>query len=304
MCSVGVVAKRVRLEMAEEGFWVDAWTLEFADDTSGVLVAEDEAELQVAIHLMMDKFQHYFNSMGMCLNKSKCELIIFRSGRQEFVQTLPGGQEEVSRVKLLGLTIDSDYKFGTHTEKVCQKVRFKLANLNRVRPYLSQEKARQLTESLVLSTISYMGTLYLRLPSNQKKIQKMMNLAARSVLQAHPRTHIVDMLLELYWLNTRNYYEYLLICVVRRMRQGLMRAPETYNDLFPNRNPNLHRLRTTHLRVQWTKIQSHGRNSFLVNGCNAYNKYELNSELFLSEEAFKESVKFRVFSQNENGNIN
>ena len=39
MCSVNVVAKRVRLEMAEEGYWIDAWTLEFADDTSGLLVA-------------------------------------------------------------------------------------------------------------------------------------------------------------------------------------------------------------------------------------------------------------------------
>ena len=126
----------------------------------------------------------------------------------------------------------------------------------------------------MLSTISYMGTLYLRLPSNQKKIQRMMNIAARSVLQAHPRTHISTMLLELYLLNTKNYYEYLLICVVRRMRQGLMKAPESYSDLFLNRNPNLHRQWTTHLRVQWTKIQSHGRNSFLVNGCNAYNKYE------------------------------
>ena len=46
MCSVNVVVKRVRLEMAEEGYWVDAWTLEFADDTSGLLVAKDEAELR------------------------------------------------------------------------------------------------------------------------------------------------------------------------------------------------------------------------------------------------------------------
>ena len=153
-------------------------------------MCEVEAELQIAIHLMMDKFTHYFNSMGMCLNKSKCKLIIFRSSRKEFTQTLPGGQEVVNCVKLLSLHIDNSYKFTTHTEKVCQKLRFKLANLNRVRPYLSEGRAKLITESLVLSTISYMATLYLRLPTNRKKIQHLMNISARSVLRAPPRSKV------------------------------------------------------------------------------------------------------------------
>ena len=303
MCSVSVVAKRTRLEMAEAGFWIDAWTLEFADDTSGVLVCDDEAELQVAIHLMMDKFRHYFNSMGMCLNMSKCELIVFRSSRKEFSQTLPGGQREVNCVKLLGLHIDNSYKFTTHTEKVCQKLRFKLANLNRVRPYLSESKAKMITESLILSTINYMGTMYLRLPTNQRKIQKLMNVSARSVLKAPPRSHIVDLLRELYWLNATNLWEYLMICVLRRLRQGLMRAPVSYGEVFVHKNLELRRLRGTDLRVQWTRMNSHGLNSFINNACVAYNKYNLNPELFIDEETFKTSVKLRVFSKNENGSI-
>ena len=119
---------------------------------------------------MMEKFRHYFNSMGMCLNEQKCELIVFRSTRKEFTLTLPGGQKELETMRLLGLWIDNNYKFVTHTEKVCQKLRFKIANINRVRPYLSQELAKLITESLVLSTISYMAIIYLRLHSNQKKI--------------------------------------------------------------------------------------------------------------------------------------
>ena len=148
-----------------------------------------------------------------------------------------------------------------------------------------------------------MATLYLRVPGNQKKIQKMMNHAARSVLQAHPRTHIVEMLRELYWLNSKNFYEYLLICIVRRLKEGLIKMPVTFNEIFLIRYPELYRLRSTHLRVQWSKIQSHGRNSFLVNGTNAFNKYELNSEYFENEDVFKESIKLRVFSRNVNGNV-
>ena len=239
----------------------------------------------------------------MCLNMSKCELIIFRSSRKEFTQTLPGGQEEVNCVKLLGLHIDNSYRFTTHTEKVCQKLRFKLANLNRVRPYLSQGKAKLITESLVMSTISYMATLYLRIPSNRKKIQKLMNVSARSVLRAPPRSHVEDLLRELYWLNTENLWEYLLICVMRRLRERLLRAPISFEEVFVNRNPELRRLRGNDLRVQWTRMTSHGLNSFISNGCEAYNKYNLNPEMFLNEEVFKETVKFRIFSRCSNGNL-
>ena len=51
-----------------------------------------------------------------------------------------------------------------------------------------------INELLILSTINYMATLYLRLPTNQKKIQKLMNISARSILKAPPRTHVVDLL--------------------------------------------------------------------------------------------------------------
>ena len=89
------------------------------------LVCDDEAELQTAVPHMMEKFKHYFNSMGMCLNMKTCELIVFRSSRKEFELTLPGGQREVNSVKLLGLHIDNSYKFATHTKKVFEKLRFK-----------------------------------------------------------------------------------------------------------------------------------------------------------------------------------
>ena len=303
LCSVKVVAKRVIKEMAEFGMWIEAWTLEFADDTSGLIVARDEAELQVAVHLMMEKFKHYFNSMGMCLNRKKCELIVFRSSRKEFTLTLPSGQEEVETVRLLGLWIDSNYRFETHMEKVCQKLRFKIANITRARPYLSMEKAKLITESLVLSTISYMAVVYLRLYTNQKKVQKLMSKAAWVVLNAEARTHVEDLLRELYWLNCTNFYEYLLICSIRRLRERNMIAPMTISELFENKYQQLHRLRSVHLRVQWPKIRSHGRNSFAFMGAQSYNRYELNGEWFGDEETFKVVAKWRVFRSNPNGNL-
>ena len=160
-----------------------------------------------------------------------------------------------------------------------------------------------ITESLVISTIGYMAVVYLRLPSNQKKIQKLMNTAARTVLKAGPRTHIVDMLRELYWLNCTNFYEYLLICSVRRLRQRAMIAPVSMRELLYNRVEGLHRLRSTHLRVQWSKIRNHGRNSFVFRGAEAFNRYELNGAWFGDEDTFRAVVKWRIFRNNPNGNV-
>ena len=89
VCSIGVVVKRTKIERVEAGYCNEVTCLKFADDTTGLIVANEEAKLQVAVHLMMEKFQHYFNSMGMCLNEKKCELIVFRSSRKEFNLILP-----------------------------------------------------------------------------------------------------------------------------------------------------------------------------------------------------------------------
>ena len=148
-----------------------------------------------------------------------------------------------------------------------------------------------------------MAVLYLRLPSNQKKVQKLVNQAARLVLGADKRAHIEDLNRELYWLNTSNTYTYLLICALRRMKQGLMTAPVAFKEIWMTRDLVLYRLRTQHLRVQWRKFQSHGRNSFVYQSTNAYNYFELNGEWFGDEPTFKYVVKFRIFKDNSNGNV-
>ena len=295
-------AKRTRERMAEKGHWVDSWTLEFADDTSGVLVADNEDILQDAINIMSDLFEEFFNAIGMCLNAKKSELIIFRSSKKQRTLCLPSGQEESKVVRLLGLWIDNGYRFDVHTQKVLQKVRFKLANLSKVRPYMSEERAKLVVEALIHSTINYMGIIYLRLPSNKVKVQRLLNRAARLVLRAEPRAHVEDLLRELYWLNVENMQRYLMVTSFRRLKYGNCRAKISYANLFEG-NLGLYRLRAVHTRVQWTRINAHGRNAYIYQASHLYNELELNGALFLSEEAFKESAKFRVFRDYYNGNL-
>ena len=82
-----------------------------------------------------------------------------------------------------------------------------------------------------------------------------------------------------------------------------MTAPVTQEEMFGNRYPGLYRLRQVHIRVQWQKINSHGRNSFAYSSALAFNNHELNGEWFGDEETFRAVVKFRIFRKNPNGNV-
>ena len=61
---------------------VDSWTLEFADDSSGIIVADNEEILQDAVNNMSSLFEEFFKSIGMALNAKKSELIVFRSSKR------------------------------------------------------------------------------------------------------------------------------------------------------------------------------------------------------------------------------
>ena len=246
MVSVPTVATRTEIESRARNAEVEANTLEFADDTSGVLSSKTEVELQTGINVMFSKFKLYFESMGMALNPSKCQLLVIRSRKKVNTLTLPGGQEEVRTVKLLGLHIDNNYRFQTHTQQVCNKLRFKLANLVRVRQYMEQEKFKRVMEALVLSVVDYAGILYLRLKVNQVRVQKLINQAARIVLKADARAHIVDLLLATGWLNCENRLEFLQCCAMRRMKTLKMRAPVSYQEIFRDRG--VYQLRAGDLR--------------------------------------------------------
>ena len=57
MCSVNIVAKRTVKEPAKREIWVEVSTLEFADDTLGVIIAETEQKIQEALNVMSDSMR-------------------------------------------------------------------------------------------------------------------------------------------------------------------------------------------------------------------------------------------------------
>ena len=59
--------------------------------------------------------------------------------------------ERTSEAVLLGITIDDQLIFKTHIEYICRMAKYKLCPFQRIRNYLSTEKARLLATSLINS---------------------------------------------------------------------------------------------------------------------------------------------------------
>ncbi len=64
-------------------------------------------------------------------------------------------QQVVSDFKYLGIYIDSNLTFRSHIKKVCNKIKFNLANFRYARSCMSTKAAKMFMHSMIFSHITY-----------------------------------------------------------------------------------------------------------------------------------------------------
>ena len=140
-------------------------------------------DLQLAINIMMEIYQDYFSSCGLCLNSDKCAIIILRS-KPKTMTLMWNNKPEEEKVKLLGLWMDNKYEFTDHLNYLIQCCSYKMSCLRKVSHWLTPENLKLVVESLVISQINYCAEIYMRLLKTRNKVQKLINSAARLCLNA------------------------------------------------------------------------------------------------------------------------
>ena len=75
---------------------------------------------------------------------------------------LDGNKTEKSQeAVLLGITIDDKLSFKTHIENICRKAKYKLHALQRIRKYLSTDKAKTLCNAFINSQFYYAPLIWM-----------------------------------------------------------------------------------------------------------------------------------------------
>ena len=124
LCDITVLANRGMRRCAELGLDIEVFLIGYADDVSALVIGDNEDEVQTGIDIMEEEFAEYFSSAGLAMNKDKSEVIMFRSHRQS-TQIKVGDQVEADQVKLLGLTVQKNYKVDKHAKILAATLRTK-----------------------------------------------------------------------------------------------------------------------------------------------------------------------------------
>ena len=128
----------------------------FADDTTPFVC--DDSLHRVATKLEHDSLEAiiWFENNYMKLNTENCHLLI-SGNKSKHIWTKIGDNKiwERNKVKLLGITIDNNFKFDEHVSNICLKAGRKVSALTSMTKILSFEKRRILMKAFVESQFKY-----------------------------------------------------------------------------------------------------------------------------------------------------
>ena len=117
----------------------------------------------IKLDILMEKLEGaadtaliWFKQNGMKMNSDKCHLLV--CGHKYELMIANVGNEliiESSKVKLLGINIDSDLSFNDHLNSICKKASNKLNALSRQCAILPFQKRKVLMHAFIMSQFNY-----------------------------------------------------------------------------------------------------------------------------------------------------
>ena len=132
--------------------------------------------------------------------------------------------------------LDKQLLWTEHIDNVARKVSQRIGFLRRsAKPVLPNEILKMLSCSLIMPLLDYCDVAWSNTSSNiLDRLLKLHNRLARMILDAHPRTHVVDMFTDLHWQDLPTRWNQHRMIQVFKCLNGL--APDYLNDLFTRPN--------------------------------------------------------------------
>ena len=219
-----MVAEMVKEALTEEdkeaGEDLMITTCCFADDTTILLSTANDMQMQKAMEICSKVYMTYFSTVGMKVNQTKEEHIVFYPRASERLLeegVMVGGRKEATSVKLLGVVVSQGWKFVNHVSKVISKASLKIAHVRKLRSYLKEEKVKMVAETLIMSVLKYGLEFCGRDYSNLVRLQKTYNVVLRLVTRSSRMTSVRLMLAKTTSINIKLQYYYSRMSLMRRV---------------------------------------------------------------------------------------
>lgn len=263
----------------------------FADDNT---LYACNINLSVVIDaLTSDAFNmlHWFKINSMKANPTKFQFMVLgNKPRPKTFLTLDSvSLTESTHVTLLGVDIDNKLIFNQHIDKLCTRASFKLHALRRLRPYLSEEKAKVLSTSFIKCQFIYAPLIWMFCnKTNYKKIERVHHKTLKVVYDIDTD---YGNILKLYKEKSVHQY-HLKILVIEIFKSIMNLNPEFMWSFFQfNSNQLIYDLRRgPALILPKARTVTYGTNSVLYQGCWTWNNLPRYTKENVSIEDFVKNV--------------
>jgi len=279
---------------------------QYADDSQiyGSCLPAAISSLSTDISLAVDDVSSWMRSNRLQLNAEKTEVMWCASARRQSqlprcpITVAGASVEPVSVVRDLGVYIDSDLGAATHVRRTVSRCFAALRQLRHLRRYVTNDCFRSLVVSLVHSRLDYGNFVFVGLPVYlQRRLQAVLNAAARLVFGLRRYDHVTDALAILHWLRVPERVNFKLALMAYRVLNGM--APSYLNQLVPVSSlTGRRRLRssfTLQLLVPSYRLSTVGRRSFPVAASTFWNTLPDDIQSAPSVSAFRRLLKTFLF---------
>ena len=204
--------------------------------------------------------------------------------------------------KNLGVVLDSSLRFRSHIDSIVKTYNFHICNLYMIKDFVNRKNLVTLVHSLIVSKVDYCNSLFIGPPNViLKKVQSVLNRAARLMFNLPPRVPTTSSFIELHWLPLKARSEF-KVCLIT-FKALKFNQPSYIRELlsFSSHDSTLG-LRSADDPYRLHESRAIGergfanRSFFYIAPC-LYNKLPITIKLIDSLNTFKGHLKAFLFSR-------
>jgi len=197
----------------------------YADDHQ-MYVHCKPADIKAAVssfQVCFSEVERWMRANRLKLNADKTELMWFGTKtnlKKCHMHTIRLGSSDIkvsSTVKILGVIFDPEMSFVFQVSSVITTCFFQLRQIRPICRFLTTVAAKTLVKAFVCSRVDYCKAIYLGSTAKcQRRLQSILNAAARLITGQRKFDHISDSLRNLHWLRVPQRCKFKVACITRR----------------------------------------------------------------------------------------
>lgn len=270
-------------------FLTETEVCNFADDNTLYSCAPSIDAVINDLEIDLQNALLWFGSNQLVANPAKFQLMFLGYDNPELKLRI--GNNVISpknAVELLGLTIDKGLSFDSHIKNICKSANFKVRSLYRIRPFITQARAKQLSNAFILSNFNYCPLLWMFC---KKSSNDMLNTVHKRALRAVTGDYAASFDELISNTSDKSIHQRSIIVLLTEIYKCQSDDhPDIVRSLFVQKIP-IHFLRNSILlKHPQTKTVRYGVNSVFFRGVQLWNSVPDSIKLCTNSVSFKEEV--------------